>query len=59
MEYLFVHALHDSERQLSDFRTQELDSIATLIDAPVPIIPPHADLVTHIDSLHAPGTPQE
>ena len=39
MEFLFVHTLHDSEGQLADFRTQELDSIATLLGAPTPVIP--------------------
>ena len=38
MEFLFVHTLHDSEGQLADFRTQELDSIATLLGAPTPVI---------------------
>lgn len=39
MEFLFVHSLHDNEGQLADFRTQELDSIATLLGAPTPVIP--------------------
>ena len=39
MEFLFVHTLHDSEGQLADFRTQELDSLATLFGAPTPVIP--------------------
>jgi hypothetical protein len=46
MEFLFVHALHDSDRRgLSDFRTQELDSIALSINAPTPVIPTGTDLV--------------
>ena len=39
MEFLFVHSLHDTEGQLADFRTQELDAIATLLGAPTPVIP--------------------
>jgi len=39
MEFLFVHTLHDNEGQLADFRTQELDSIATLLGAPTPVLP--------------------
>ena len=38
MDFLFVHTLHDSEGQLADFRTQELDSIATLLGAPTPVL---------------------
>ena len=49
MEFLFAHALHDSEKEkqhLSDFRTQELDAIATLLRAPTPVLSPQADLVS-------------
>jgi hypothetical protein len=52
-DYLFLHTLHDSNKALADFRTQELDAVATVIGAPTPVIQPGSDVVTMTTAAHS------